>query len=89
MDTEQFGQLMSSIGEVKNEQVSLRRELLGNGQPGRIQVIETDISDLKLEQGSLRTAAAVTVWKFGTLSALAGSAVTLGAQWLGRHIFHA
>jgi len=88
MDADQFAQIMSGITEVRTEQTNFRRELLGNGQPGRIQVIETDIENLKTEQNKIKTDAAVTVWKFGTMSATAGAALTIAAQWVGRKLFH-
>jgi len=88
MDSEQFAQIMTGITEVKTEQANFRRELLGNGQPGRIQLIETDVESLKSGQGELEKSAAVTVWKLGTLSAGAGSVLALGAQWLGKLLFH-
>jgi hypothetical protein len=46
MDTEQYGALMKAIGEIQNEQAAQRRELLGNGQPGRVQLIEASVSEL-------------------------------------------
>ena len=88
MDSEQFGEIMSGITRVETEQKNLRRELLGNGQPGRIQVIESDFETLRIRQGTLEKSAAVTVWKLGTLSAVAGASLTVTAQWLAKHLFH-
>ena len=88
MDSEQFVEIMSGISRVETEQQSLRRELLGNGQPGRIQKIELDFENIRIRQGALEKSAAVTVWKLGTLSAVAGASLTVTAQWLAKHLFH-
>lgn len=40
MDAKQFATIMAGITEVKTKQDDMRRELLGNGQPGRIQLLE-------------------------------------------------
>jgi hypothetical protein len=40
MDAKQFATIMAGITEVKTKQDDMRRELLGNGQPGRIQILE-------------------------------------------------
>jgi len=43
MDAEQYAAIMTGIEAVKVEQAAQRRELLGNGQPGRIQLIEASV----------------------------------------------
>lgn len=50
MDQTQFGQLMHEVGEIKTEQQNLRRELLGNGQPGRIQMLENRVDSHQKKQ---------------------------------------
>lgn len=38
--------IAQAVGQLQESQESLRRELLGNGQPGRIQKLEEDVSNL-------------------------------------------
>jgi hypothetical protein len=88
MEPEQFLQLMTGITEVKTEQAAMRRELLGNGQPGRIQILEAKVSKVELSAELLKNEAGGIRWKLGTVSALAGSAMAVVVQWLARHFFH-
>jgi len=39
-------QLVSDVSAIKTGQEDLKRELLGNGQPGRIQNLEEDVKSL-------------------------------------------
>jgi hypothetical protein len=39
-------QLVSDISAIKTSQEKFEKELLGNGQPGRIQVLEEDVKSL-------------------------------------------
>ena len=50
MNANQFGELMLAIGRVETEQKNLRQELLGNGQPGRIQNLEKQVSSHEKKQ---------------------------------------
>lgn len=43
MDADQYGELMSALARIEERQDALRQELLGNGQPGRIQRLEADV----------------------------------------------
>ena len=76
MDNEQFGQLMSSIAEVKTETISLRRELLGNGQPGRIQLLEADVSEC---QDAISRQGKKFAWYAGASTALGFVVTTVGS----------
>ncbi len=38
-------EIREALGRIETEQRAIRRELLGNGQPGRIQMIETKVSE--------------------------------------------
>jgi hypothetical protein len=40
MNADQFAQIMAGISRVETRQADMQRELLGNGQPGRIQILE-------------------------------------------------
>lgn len=40
-------QISSNIGAIKQDLSNFRKELLGNGQPGRIQMIEKDVEEHK------------------------------------------
>jgi hypothetical protein len=88
MDSEQFGQLMSGITRVETEQCALRRELLGNGQPGRIQILEGKISTVEKTADVLQADAGKLRWKLGTLSAVAGSVLAVAVQWFVKHFLH-
>lgn len=88
MDTEQFAEIMAGLQSIKTDQQNFRKELLGNGQPGRIQIIESRIKDAETKQQQLDVRTASIIWKLGTLSAGAGTALTLVVQWLVRKVFH-
>jgi len=53
MEAEQYAAIISGITEVKAEQAAQRRELLGNGQPGRIQIIESGMKEQGAEIAGL------------------------------------
>ena len=88
MEPEQFLQLMTGITEVKTEQSALRRELLGNGQPGRIQIIEKKLAEVDETAESLQTSATSLRWKLGSISAFSGAAVATGIQLCLKHFMH-
>ena len=50
MNANQFGELMLAVGRIETEQKNLRQELLGNGQPGRIQNLEERVSSHEKKQ---------------------------------------
>jgi hypothetical protein len=88
VESNQFLQLMTEITEVRTEQTAMRRELLGNGQPGRIQITERKISEVELTAELSKSNAGTLRWKLGTLSALAGTILAVVVQWLAKHFFH-
>jgi hypothetical protein len=88
MEPEQFLQLMTAITEVKTEQYAMRRELLGNGQPGRVQIIEKKLAEVETTAEGLQTGAAGLRWKLGTISAVGGSLLAILLQWFVKHFTH-
>jgi hypothetical protein len=88
MDSEQFAQIMSGITQINTQQADLRRELLGNGQPGRIQILESEMEKVKTTAADLQKEAAGLRWRLGTMSAAAGAALSVGIQWALKHILH-
>lgn len=48
----------AALARIEQSLLDFRRELVGNGQPGRVQRIETDVSSLKTQVRFLRGAAA-------------------------------
>lgn len=88
MEPEQFVQLMTGITEVKTEQLALRRELLGNGQPGRIQILESKVGSAELKVELLQSDSSGLRWKLGTMSTVAGALLAVIAQWFLKHFLH-
>ena len=91
-----FIEMLAGLARLKADHDNFRKELLGNGQPGRIQLIEGDIEDMKTEdianikqkQQDLETATSITMWKLGTFSAAAGTILTFCGQWIFKKLIH-
>lgn len=81
MDSEQYDSVIKGLTRIESEQQSFRRELLGNGQPGRIQIMELDIKDVQGKASVLDKESGVLQWKLGTMSAIAGAILATAIQY--------
>jgi len=75
MNDAQYTAIITQLSAIQTEQEAFRRELLGNGQPGRIQRIESDLKEL--EDSRVRLA-----WKLGSITGGGAVILTLLTQWL-------
>jgi len=88
MEPDQFLKLMEGIVEIRTEQANLRRELLGNGQPGRIQILEGRVTEVKDKADELESSAAGLRWKVSSISAAGSAGLMFFGQWLFKKIIH-
>lgn len=73
-------EIRADLAAIKTALDDLKRELLGNGQPGRIQRIETRLEPVERFVHQAQSCIRITAW-------LIGVAAVGGGAWIA-HFFH-
>lgn len=87
MTPQEYADLTASLAQIRATQDSLYRQLLGNGQPGRIQIIEKRLDDHSGRLKGLEDFKSQWLGKQQIVAAIAAAVMALAGQAIIHHWF--